>query len=84
MKQKIVSYLKSIESDLFNISKFIYDNPETSFNEHKSCKYLIDVLKKNNFEVEENYYNIPTAFCAKFGTGHPKICFFVNMMHQMN
>lgn len=46
MKQKIVSYLKSIESDLFNISKYIYDNPETSFNEYKSCKYLIDILKK--------------------------------------
>ncbi len=28
MKQKIVSYLKSIESDLFNISKYLYDNPK--------------------------------------------------------
>ncbi|EDU38086.1 M20 family peptidase [Clostridium sporogenes] len=76
MKQKIVSYLKSIESDLFNISKYLYDNPETSFNEYKSCKYLIDILKKNNFNVQENYYNIPTSFYAEFGKGHPKICFF--------
>ncbi|NFD31287.1 M20 family peptidase [Clostridium botulinum] len=76
MKQKIVSYLKSIESDLFNISKYLYDNPETSFNEYKSCKYLIDILKKNNFNVQENYYNIPTSFYAEFGKGYPKICFF--------
>ncbi|NEZ76927.1 M20 family peptidase [Clostridium botulinum] len=76
MKQKIVSYLKSIESDLFNISKYFYDNPETSFNEYKSCKYLIDILKKNNFNVQENYYNIPTSFYAEFGKGYPKICFF--------
>ncbi|MET7056463.1 M20 family peptidase, partial [Clostridium botulinum] len=75
-KQKIVSYLKSIESDLFNISKYLYDNPETSFNEYKSCKYLIDILKKNNFNVQENYYNIPTSFYAEFGKGYPKICFF--------
>ncbi|RUT60695.1 amidohydrolase [Clostridium botulinum] len=73
---KIVSYLKSIESDLFNISKYLYDNPETSFNEYKSCKYLIDILKKNNFNVQENYYNIPTSFYAEFGKGYPKICFF--------
>ncbi|HDK7162149.1 TPA: M20 family peptidase [Clostridium botulinum] len=76
MKQKIVSYLKSIESDLFNISKYLYDNPETSFNEYKSYKYLIDILKKNNFNVQENYYNIPTSFYAEFGKGYPKICFF--------
>ncbi|APQ96225.1 M20 family peptidase [Clostridium botulinum] len=76
MKQKIVSYLKSIESDLFNISKYLYDNPETSFNEYKSCRYLIDILKKNNFNVQENYYNIPTSFYAEFGKGYPKICFF--------
>ncbi|ACQ53770.1 M20 family peptidase [Clostridium botulinum] len=76
MKQKIISYLKSIESDLFNISKYFYDNPETSFNEYKSCKYLIDILKKNNFNVQENYYNIPTSFYAEFGKGYPKICFF--------
>ncbi|EJO5346129.1 M20 family peptidase [Clostridium botulinum] len=76
MKQKIVSYLKSIESDLFNISKYLYDNPETSFNEYKSFKYLTSILRKNDFVVKENYYNIPTAFHAKFGEGHPKICLF--------
>ncbi|WP_251861656.1 M20 family peptidase [Clostridium sp. Marseille-Q2269] len=76
MKQKIVSYLKSIETDLFNISKYLYDNPEESFKEFKSYKYLVNILKENNFNVQENYFNIPTSFCAEFGKGHPKICFF--------
>ena len=75
MKQEIVTFLHSIDKDIFNLSKYIYDNPESSFHEYKCCSYLINIFKKYNFNVIENYINIPTAFYAQYGNGHPKICF---------
>ncbi|WP_125154551.1 M20 family peptidase [Clostridium rectalis] len=75
MKQKIATFLDSISNDIFNISKYLYDNPEASFKEFKACRYLTNILKKNNFQVTEKLLNIPTAFSAKYGEGHPKICY---------
>lgn len=75
MKQEIVSFLHSIDKDIFNLSKYIYDNPEPSFHEYKCCNYLINIFKQNNFKVIENFINIPTSFYAQYGEGHPKICF---------
>ncbi|MBE6065987.1 amidohydrolase [Clostridium cochlearium] len=75
MKQYIKSYLSTIERDLYNISKYIYENPESSFNEYKACSYLTNILRKNNFKVKDNFINIPTSFFAEYGYGFPKICF---------
>lgn len=75
MKQCINSYLNTIDNDLYNISKYIYHNPESSFNEHKACAYLTNILKKNNFTVKDTFIDIPTSFYAEYGYGFPKICF---------
>lgn len=75
MKQKIVTYLSTIKEEIFNLSKFLYDNPETSFSEEKACTYIAKMLKDHGFQVEEHYMQIPTAFYAQCGSGHPKICF---------
>jgi metal-dependent amidase/aminoacylase/carboxypeptidase family protein len=75
MKQKIVTYLSTIKEEIFNLSKFLYDNPETSFSEEKACSYIVKMLKDHDFQVQEHYMQIPTAFYAQCGSGHPKICF---------
>lgn len=75
MKQEAISYLSTIKDDLFSLSRFLYDNPEESFHEKKACEYITNILQKNGFEITKNYLNIPTAFFAKFGTDHPKICY---------
>jgi Metal-dependent amidase/aminoacylase/carboxypeptidase len=75
MKQEIITYLSTIKQQLFDLSKYIYDNPEHSFNEYKSSKYIINILRQNNFNITENFLNIPTAFFAQYGSGHPKICY---------
>lgn len=75
MKQEIISFLSTIENEIYGISKYIYENSEESFHENKSCKYLINLLKKHSFKIQEKYLNIDTAFKAEFGNGHPKICF---------
>lgn len=75
MKQEIISYLSTISDEIFQLSKYLYDNPETSFNEFKACKYITAILEKNKFNVTNNFLSIPTAFFAEYGSGHPKICY---------
>lgn len=75
MKQEMISYLQTIKEDIFNLSKYLYENPEESFYEYKAYNYLIKMLKEHNFKVTENYLEIPTAFYAEYGSGHPKICY---------
>jgi metal-dependent amidase/aminoacylase/carboxypeptidase family protein len=75
MKQEMISYLHTIKDDIFKLSKFIHDNPEESFCEYKSYDYIVKMLKEHSFKVTEKYLDIPTAFYAEYGSGHPKLCF---------
>jgi len=75
MKQKIISFLSTCSDDIKNLCTYLYDNPETSYNEFKSSKYICDLLYKYNFEINKNFLDIENAFIAKKGTGHPKICY---------
>lgn len=75
MKQEIISFLSTVEDELYGISKYIYENSEESFHENKSCNYLTDLLNNHSFKIQKRYLNIDTAFKAEFGNGHPKICF---------
>lgn len=75
MKQEIITYLSTLNNDIFNLSKYLYDNPEESFKEFKSCTYITNLLRQNGFKVTENYIDIKTSFYAEFGSGYPKICY---------
>ena len=75
MKQEIISYISNIKEDIYNLSTYLYSNPETSYKEYKSYSYIINMLKAHDFEIQENYCNIPTSFYAQYGNGHPKICY---------
>lgn len=75
MKQEMISYLSTCTDDLFNLNKFLYDNPEESYKELKACTYISDLLKKYNFTVQSNFLDLQTSFFASKGSGHPKICF---------
>jgi aminobenzoyl-glutamate utilization protein B len=46
---------------------------ELGFQEVETNRYLIDILKKNGFSVQEGIAGIPTAFMATWGTGKPVI-----------
>jgi len=51
----------------------IFSYGELGFQETETNRYLIDVLKKNGFAVEEGIAGIPTAFMATWGSGKPII-----------
>ena len=75
MKQKVISFLSTCSDDIKNLCTYLHDNPETSYNEYKSCNYICDLLIKYNFKVDKSFLNIEHSFIAKKGTGHPKICY---------
>jgi aminobenzoyl-glutamate utilization protein B len=51
----------------------IFSFGELGFQETETHRYLVDVLKKNGFTVEEGIAGIPTAFMATWGSGKPVI-----------
>lgn len=75
MKQEMISYLHTIKDEIFKLSRYLYENPEESFYEYKAHDYIVNVLREKNFKVTEKYLDIPTAFYAEYGSGHPKLCF---------
>lgn len=66
MKDKIMKLIENYEKEFIDISQYIYENPELGFEEYKSSKAHIDLLKKHNFQVEENYLGFDTAFKAVY------------------
>ncbi|NLZ48114.1 MAG: M20 family metallopeptidase [Clostridiales bacterium] len=79
MKQEIISYLNSIKSEIYNITKFLYDNPEESYKEEKASAYLTKILIDNSFKITNNFLDISTAFYAEYGKDYPKICFLCDL-----
>lgn len=75
MKQEMISYLSTCSEDINNLCKFLYANPENSYNETKSCKYISDILLKYDFNLENNFLDLKTSFRATKGSGYPKVCF---------
>lgn len=75
MRQEVISYLSTEKEALFNLCKFLHDNPEDSYKEYDACKYICNFLRDRDFDVREKFLDLDTAFYAKKGTGYPKICF---------
>ena len=75
MRQEVISYLSTEREALFNLWKFLHDNPEDSYKEYDACKYICNFLRDRDFDVREKFLDLDTAFYAKKGNGYPKICF---------
>lgn len=75
MKQKIIGFIELIRDELIDINRYIYENPETGYKEHKAQKILTDTLEKYGFKVEKNFLGLGTEFRATYGTGKPCIAY---------
>ncbi len=71
MKDKIISFVDSIETELSNLNYEIYKNPELGNEEYFAAKLHMDLLKKYGFTVEENYKDVKTGFKATYDSGKP-------------
>ena len=84
MKQEIISYLSTLEDEIRNLSRYLYDNPEDNFCEYKSYNFITKLLTKYDFKIHHNYLDIDTAFLAQYGDGHPKICYICKYSASSN
>ena len=73
IKDQIISSIEDQKNNLITISDGIWEAAETSLEEFKSSKLLIDYARANGFEVTENVADISTAFMATYGSGKPVI-----------
>ncbi len=55
------------------INDQIFSFGELGFQEVETSRYLVALLRRNGFTVEEGYAGIPTAWVATWGSGKPVI-----------
>lgn len=75
MKRKVLGFIELIKDELGEINKFIYENPETAYQEHKAQDRLAGFLEKYGFKVERNFMGLGTEFKAVYGNGSPCIAY---------
>jgi len=73
LEQDMVRHLDSLQPELIAMNQDIWTYAEIGLEEHRSAARLIAVLKKAGFRVREGVSNMPTAFVAEYGSGHPII-----------
>ena len=71
MRDRIIEMIDSLENELIEMSEKIYNHPELGYEEVESCAIHVAILKKYGFEVEENYWDIKTAFKAEYTSTKP-------------
>lgn len=60
---------------VLDANRKIWEYAELSHSEFQSAALLVGILKGEGFEVTEGLVGVPTAFIAKFGSGHPVMGF---------
>lgn len=74
-KFSVKDYLLTQRKHFEDISKYIWEHPETRYLEFESAAFLANELEKAGFVVERGVGGIETAFVATFGEGKPVLGF---------
>ena len=64
-KELLCKEIDSLANELFGISDYLLENPETAYQEFKACEHLSSVLEKNGFTVEKGVGDVETSFLAR-------------------
>jgi amidohydrolase len=72
-KDKAEQAFAAVESELREISRWMYENPELAFAEFESSQKLAAFLADNGFEVTFPAYGLETAFEANAGSSGPRV-----------
>jgi aminobenzoyl-glutamate utilization protein B len=73
LKQEAIADVESMKEFTQQMVDSVFSFGELGFQELETHRYLVDILKKNGFTVEEGIAGIPTAFMASWGSGKPVI-----------
>jgi putative nucleotidyltransferase with HDIG domain len=73
IKSFILQWIKNHKNEFYQISDFMWDNPELGLEEFKASEMIKNVLKKHGFKIESNIGGMPTSFIAEYGSSQPVI-----------
>jgi aminobenzoyl-glutamate utilization protein B len=73
LKAEAVADVEGMQTFTQQMVDSIFSFSELGFQEVETHRYLVDILKKNGFTVQEGIAGIPTAFMASWGSGRPVI-----------
>ena len=73
LKAEAVADVEAMKDHTQQMVDSIFSFGELGFQEAETHRYVVDILKKNGFTVEEGVAGIPTAFMATWGSGKPVI-----------
>jgi aminobenzoyl-glutamate utilization protein B len=72
-KQVAIDFVNTNRKWISNFHQEIWHYAEPAFREYRSAKAYVKLLQEEGFEVEEGSGEMPTAFCAIWGSGKPVI-----------
>ncbi len=73
LKAEAVADVESMKDHTQQMVDSIFSFGELGFQETETHRYVVDILRKNGFSVQEGVAGIPTAFMATWGSGKPVI-----------
>src|SRR6185503_5920083 len=73
MKKDVAADVDAMKDFTQEMVDSVFSFGELGFQEIETNRYLIAILKKNGFVVEQGVAGIPTAFVASWGSGKPVI-----------
>lgn len=66
----------SRNADIFtDLARWMWENPEISYDETKTAAKTARILEELGFRVETGAYGLPTCVVGRWGNGHPVIGF---------
>jgi amidohydrolase len=72
-KETAEAAFTSVENELRELSRWLYDNPEIQYQEHESSARLARYLSTHHFEVNHPTHGLDTAFEATIGSSGPRV-----------
>lgn len=72
-KQRAAAAFAAAENELWQLSRWMYDNPEIAFQEYQTSARLASLLAAHGLEVEAPAYGLDTAFAARAGSAGPEV-----------
>lgn len=69
----------TVQAELQEISRWMYEHPETAYVEHETSAKLVEFLSGNGFAVEYPVYGLDTAFVARAGSNGPEVVICAEM-----
>jgi len=72
-KQRVRDTFADVETELREISTWMYHHPELAFEERATSARLVAFLEAHDFQVEYPAFGLDTAFAARAGSSGPEI-----------